>query len=237
MNPMNTLTRRRLLQGAIAAGALPIARMRAAETVGPVMARLSSYMAEAKDHALPPEAVEKTKQIILDTFAAMISGSELPPGKLAIQLARVHSGEKVAAVAGSNVICGPIEAALSNGMLAHSDETDDSHSPSLSHPGCSVVPVALAASEQFDADGTRFLRAVALGWGAQGRARFAELYLLFLALLVAGVVVLLCKPSFMLARPQLLLALASGWLMAGLWYLVLILSMVIGISNMLARRS
>ncbi len=82
-----------------------------------------------------------------------------------------------------------------------------------------------------------FLRAVALGWGAQGRARFAELYLLFLALLVAGVVVLLCKPSFMLARPQLLLALASGWLMAGLWYLVLILSMVIGISNMLARRS
>jgi len=164
MNPMNTLTRRRLLQGAIAAGALPIARMRAAETVGPVMARLSSYMAEAKDHALPPEAVEKTKQIILDTFAAMISGSELPPGKLAIQLARVHSGEKVAAVAGSNVICGPIEAALSNGMLAHSDETDDSHSPSLSHPGCSVVPVALAASEQFDADGTRFLRAVALGY-------------------------------------------------------------------------
>ena len=164
MNGMNRLTRRRLLQGAIAAPVLGIARMRAAEQVSPVMARLSSYMAEAKDRALPPEAVEKTKQILLDTFAAMISGSELPPGKVAIQLARVHSGETVATVAGSNVVCGPIEAALSNGMLAHSDETDDSHAPSLSHPGASVVPVALAASEQFDADGIRFLRAVALGY-------------------------------------------------------------------------
>ena len=163
MNGMNRLTRRGLLQGAIAP-MLSIARIRAGEQVSPVMARLSSYMAEAKDRALPSEAVEKTKQIVLDTFAAMISGSELPPGKVAIQLARVHSGERVATVAGSNVVCGPIEAALSNGMLAHSDETDDSHAPSLSHPGASVVPVALAASEQFDADGIRFLRAVALGY-------------------------------------------------------------------------
>jgi 2-methylcitrate dehydratase PrpD len=128
------------------------------------MVRLSTYMADAKDRPLPAEAVEKTKQIILDTFAAMLSGSELPPGKLAINLAKVHGGEKVATVAGTNIVCGPIEAALANGMLAHSDETDDSHAPSLSHPGCSVVPVALAASEQFDGDGTRFLRAVALGY-------------------------------------------------------------------------
>ncbi len=44
-----------------------------------------------------------------------------------------------------------------NGMLAHSDETDDTHAPSLSHPGCSVVPAALAAGEQFGVSGVRFL--------------------------------------------------------------------------------
>ena len=49
-------------------------------------------------------------------------------------------------------------------MLAHSDETDDTHAPSQSHPGCAVVPAALAAGEQFGIDGTRFLRAVALGY-------------------------------------------------------------------------
>src|SRR5947208_10387037 len=94
----------------------------------------------------------------------MISGAELPPGKFAIQFARAYKGEKIATVAASNVVCGPIEAAMANGMLAHSDETDDTHSFSQSHPGCSVVPAALAAGEQFGIDGTRFLRAVTLGY-------------------------------------------------------------------------
>jgi 2-methylcitrate dehydratase PrpD len=49
-------------------------------------------------------------------------------------------------------------------MLAHSDETDDSHAPSHSHPGCAVVPAALAAGERFGIDGARLSRAVALGY-------------------------------------------------------------------------
>jgi hypothetical protein len=82
-----------------------------------------------------------------------------------------------------------------------------------------------------------FLRAVALGWGADGRARFAELYLFFMALLSAGLVVLLWKPSYMLSHPLLLLGLAGGWVIAGVWYFTLILSMIAGISKILAHRS
>jgi hypothetical protein len=66
--------------------------------------------------------------------------------------------------------------------------------------------------------------AVALSWGAAWRAVFTELYLLFVGILAAGVVVLFRRPSFMLARPQLLLGLGGGWLLAGLWYFVLILN-------------
>jgi len=121
-------------------------------------------MAGAAGQPLPNEAAEKTKQHILDTFAAMVSGADLPPGKFAIQFARAHAAEKVATVAASDVVCGAIEAAFANAMLAHSDETDDSHAPSESHPGASVVPAALAAGEQFHIDGTRFMRAVALGY-------------------------------------------------------------------------
>lgn len=131
---------------------------------GEVISTLSAYMSQAGTRQLPTEVVEKTKHVILDTLAAMISGSELPPGKFAIQFARAYKGEKIATVAASNVLCGPIEAALANGMLAHSDETDDTHSFSQSHPGCSVVPAALAAGEQFGIDGPRLLRAVALGY-------------------------------------------------------------------------
>ena len=48
--------------------------------------------------------------------------------------------------------------------MAHADETDDSHNELRSHPGCSVVPAALAAGEEFGIDGKRFLRAVTLGY-------------------------------------------------------------------------
>jgi 2-methylcitrate dehydratase PrpD len=128
------------------------------------MTRLSTYMAEAANRALPAEVLEKTKHHILDTLAAMISGTTLAPGRVALAFARAHGGEKVATVAGSNLLMGAIEAALVNGMLAHSDETDDSHAPSHSHPGCAVVPAALAAGEQFGITGVRFARAVALGY-------------------------------------------------------------------------
>ncbi|GAC1620859.1 MAG: MmgE/PrpD family protein [Candidatus Acidiferrum sp.] len=132
--------------------------------VSPTMEKLSSYMSEAAGRALPDEVVEKTKHHILDTLAAMISGSELRPGRAAIDFVRAYDGKEVATIVSSNILCGPIEAALANGVQAHADETDDSHGPSRSHPGVSVVPAALAAGEQFGISGTHFLRAVALGY-------------------------------------------------------------------------
>jgi 2-methylcitrate dehydratase PrpD len=162
-----TLSRRTLLHRAswvMAGAALTPRILMAADTISPVMAKLSTYMGEERSRALPDEVVEKAKRHTLDTLAAMISGSELPPGRAAIQFARAYGGNKVATVAGSNIQCGAIEAALANGVLAHSDETDDSHAPSQCHPGCAIVPAALAAGEQFGIDGAHFLRAVALGY-------------------------------------------------------------------------
>jgi len=162
------MKRRDLLKtagGAMAASFLPkFAWAQSKAAVSPLMTTLSTYMAEAAFHPLPDAVVEKTKHMILDALAAAISGSELPPGKVAINFARTYGGDRVASVAGSNVVCGPIEAALVNGMLAHSDETDDTHPPSQSHPGCSVVPAALAVGEKWGISGDHYMRAVALGY-------------------------------------------------------------------------
>ncbi len=136
----------------------------AADAVGSVMTTLSTYMSEAGGKKLPEEVAEKAKQHVLDTFAAMISGSELPPGKAALGFAREYGGKEVATVAASSTLCGPLEAAMVNGVMAHSDETDDSNGPSHSHPGCAVIPAAFAAGERFGISGTQFLRAVALGY-------------------------------------------------------------------------
>jgi 2-methylcitrate dehydratase PrpD len=156
------MTRRTALQAIGAALALRTAN------AGQAMTTLSTYMSEAWNRPLPDEVIEKAKHHILDTFAAMISGSELPPGRAAIRFARAYGGEKVAMVVGSNILCGPIEAALANGVLAHADETDDSW-PGGWHPGCNVVPAALAAGEQFGITGMHFLRAVVLGYDVGAR--------------------------------------------------------------------
>ena len=160
------MSRRELLNRsalALCAAALPSIRVRA-QAIGPMMTTLSAYMASAKDRALPADVVEKAKHHILDTFAAMLSGSELPPGKAALTFARTQAGKPVATVVGSNIVTGPIDAALVNGVFAHSDKTDDSHGPSQSHPGASIVPSSLAFAEELGATGEHFLRAVTLGY-------------------------------------------------------------------------
>ena len=78
-----TLTRRSVLQNAAwiaAAAALPrIAFAAAAEDISPVMQKLSTYMAEARNQALPDKALQDTMHHILDTIAAMVSGSAPRP--------------------------------------------------------------------------------------------------------------------------------------------------------------
>ena len=168
------LTRRSLLQRAawiFPATALLAKWATAAQEVSPVMAKLSTYMAGAANSELPEKAAQDAKYHVLDTVAAMVSGSELPPGRDAIQFARTYGGgQKVATVVASKTLCGPMDAAFANGELAHADESDDDYTSGGAHPGCAVVPATLAMGEQFEISGTHFLRAVTLGYDIGMRA-------------------------------------------------------------------
>jgi 2-methylcitrate dehydratase PrpD len=133
------------------------------------MRRLSEYMARAGRRKLPAEVVEKTKHHVLDTIAAMVSGSRLLPGRKGISYVKTLGGTKEACVIGSRIVTSAANAALANGMSAHADETDDSHAPSLTHPGCGIVPAALAVAEREGKSGEALLRAVALGYDVCAR--------------------------------------------------------------------
>ncbi len=130
----------------------------------PVMNALSAYMSAAATRALPEDVAEQARYHLLDTLAAMISGSELPPGQAAQRYIREHGGKGATTVVASALTAAPTDAALANGVMAHADETDDSHNDSRSHPGCAVVPAAMALGEEYGIDGTTLLRAVTLGY-------------------------------------------------------------------------
>src|SRR5258708_6644282 len=167
---------RRSVLGTMATTAMGLALSPArglAQAPGPEMSALSAYMSAAATRALPADAAEHAKHHLLDTLAAMISGSELPPGQAALRYIRAHGGKGAATIAGSALTAAATDAALANGVMAHADETDDSHNASRSHPGCAVVPAALAAGEELGSDGARFLRAVTLGYCVGPRVTIA----------------------------------------------------------------
>jgi len=141
--------------------------------ISPLMREVSAYIAGALKRPLPQAVAEKTRHHVLDTIAAMVSGSRLLPGRKAITYVKTLGGAREACVIGSRLVTSAQHAALANGMLGHADETDDSHAPSLCHPGCAIVPAALAMAEREGRNGTALLRAVALGYDIGTRVNMA----------------------------------------------------------------
>ncbi len=168
-----TISRRRTLQatGAIVAAALlprwafgqqrtQDSRARAADLTG----RLARYMAGARGQPLSARVELAAKHRILDTLSAIVSGARLKPGEVTIEYVRTLGGTPEACVATTDIVTTAQNAAFANGMFAHADETDDFHPFTKAHPGCSVVPAALAMAEREQASGVALIRAVVLGY-------------------------------------------------------------------------
>lgn len=143
------------------------------QEVSDVTSKLSAYIAGAVRKPLPKEVAARAKLHLVDTFAAMISGSRLLPGKTGITYIKALGGAREAGVIGSRIVTSAANAALANGMSGHADETDDTHPPSLTHPGTSVVPAALAIGERGKLSGSAVLRAIVLGYDICARLLLA----------------------------------------------------------------
>lgn len=141
--------------------------------MGDISARVADYIAEASTTLLPADVAEKAILHLLDTLAAMVSGSTLKAGRQALAFVESIGGREEATVAGTGILTDAIHAALANGMAAHADETDDSHLAGRFHPGCAVVPAALATSERFERSGDALLRAVVCGYDVGARFTMA----------------------------------------------------------------
>ena len=169
------LTRRRVLQGAggliaaatfpaSVASALPGGQGAPAPRSANVTGRLARYMVEARDRSLPVDVAREAKHRILDTLAAIVSGARLTPGEIAIRYVQAQGGTPEASVLTTNVRTSAVNAALANGMFGHADETDDFEPLTKAHPGCAVVPAALAIAEREGRSGVELLRAITLGY-------------------------------------------------------------------------
>src|SRR5260370_8713446 len=77
-------------------------------------------------------------------LAAIVSGSHLPAGEMAIHFARAQGGGAEATVLATDIKTSAGNAALATAILSHADETDDFEPVTKAHPRSHVVPPALA---------------------------------------------------------------------------------------------
>src|SRR6266545_7215542 len=79
--------------------------------VSPATATLADYVAKTLDRELPAEVVVRTKLHVLDTLAAIVSGSRLKAGELAARYVDSLGGKAQATVIGSSIVTSAVNAA------------------------------------------------------------------------------------------------------------------------------
>jgi 2-methylcitrate dehydratase PrpD len=134
------------------------------QNVSPLMQALSAHIAGALKRKLPGEIAERARIHLVDVVASMVSGSRQLPGKRAIAYVKPLGGTRQAGIIGTRIVTTTLNAVLANGTFGHADETDDTHPPTRSHPGTSVVPTVLALAEWRRLSGEALLRAMVLGY-------------------------------------------------------------------------
>ena len=122
---------------------------------------LSAFICDIDFETLTDEDIQHGKLLILDALGCMIQGSTLPWSKIVIDYVGSLAAKEEACVFASRVRTTVGEAGFANGGMAHAFELDDTYFAG-GHPGCGIIPTALAVGESVSATGQRLLSAISV---------------------------------------------------------------------------
>lgn len=129
---------------------------------------LGEFVAHTKFAELPRQVVEGAKTCLLHNLGVALAGR--PAEQLVHGLVARHyalPAESTLFWDGSKVSAEG--AVLANAALMHARTQDDTHFPSSTHTGSTVIPAALAMAEAQGRTGEEFLTAMVLGYELAGR--------------------------------------------------------------------
>jgi 2-methylcitrate dehydratase PrpD len=127
-------------------------------------AALVSFIGRLRHASLSDEVRHYARRHLLDTVGVMIAGAGgTVAGQAEAMLAAVRPAGSVP-VPGRARRADLIDAAFLGGTAAHGIELDDGHTRGSAHPGCTVVPAALALGFTRNTDGKALMEAVIAGY-------------------------------------------------------------------------
>lgn len=136
---------------------------------------IAAFSSGVRPDRLPPAVMSRARLLLLDFIGNIVcarhdaeSTPSLVTATRALGLAAGNS-----TVFGDTMGYTPAGAALLNGALGHSLEFDDTHTAGSMHPGCTVIPAALAAGEIHGASGADVLAGIVAGYDVACRIALA----------------------------------------------------------------
>ena len=149
----------------------PSRKLEEGGAVGPTQ-QLARFVAETPTEALPPPIQHEARRTLINILAVALSASMDPSARVLAAWDGAPEG-----VAGAATLIGGGRgrlgrAALVNGYLAHLQDYDDTHFPTILHPSAPTWPSALAIAEREGSTGADVLAAFALG--AEAACRVAR---------------------------------------------------------------
>lgn len=138
-----------------------------------VTEELAGHISSAAFDAMPPEAVEAAKVVILDGLAVTLAGSREQAARIVADYARDMGGNPQCSVFGHGFRTSPPMAAFVNGVAGHVLDYEVMWHPAT-HATSPTLPGILALAESSRATGREIVTALITGFEVQGRIRVAS---------------------------------------------------------------
>jgi len=135
---------------------------------------LARFVASKRFADLPPAAVEKAKQCLLDTLGIMIAASGFHYGEKVVPFCARNGEPGTCTLIGSRKKIGPAMASFAHGTLVEILRTQDGVRFGGIHPCSTVIPAALALGEQSSCSGKDLITAIILGYEVARRVTVDE---------------------------------------------------------------
>lgn len=135
---------------------------------------LANYVAKLKYEDLPQDVREKAKQVILDSYGNMIFGRYSDSTEKILKYRELadanFAAEKQVSLLDETPMKSAAETAVfTHTMMARCADLDDGYAQAMGHPGSSLVPLLLTASQMFGRNGKDMITAVTAAYDVYAR--------------------------------------------------------------------
>lgn len=122
------------------------------------------FIRELRFEALGADVLAGVSRLMRDQLAVQVGSSQVPWSRQVLAFARAQQRPGRSRVTASDLTMSAVDAAFVNAVYGHGFEYDDAHRASASHPGCCVVPTALALGEELGSTLEEVITAIVAGY-------------------------------------------------------------------------